>query len=170
MTKISFYWTQHISLTGALPRAKKIYMWKKADVPSIKKHLNDFSNTFCTPTNQSVEQMWTSFKSAITVAVDKFVSSKMSSTRQTHPWVDTKLRRLLRKKQRAHWRAKKSKKDKDWQRYKRLQRSTQQSSRMAEKSYMQDVVSEDMKTNPKRFFTYVKSRKQEAEGVSALMN
>ena len=36
--------------------------------------------------------------------------------------------------------------------------------------HMQDVVSEDMKTNPKRFFTYVKSRKQEAEGVSPLMN
>ena len=31
----------------------------------------------------------------------------MSNTRQTHPWVDTKLRRVMRQKQRVHWRAKK---------------------------------------------------------------
>ena len=46
----------------------------------------------------------------------------------------------------------------------------QQSSRKAEKSYLHDVVSEDLKKNSKRFFTYVKSRKQEAEGVCPVIN
>ena len=53
----------------------------------------------------------------------------------------------------------KTKKDKDWQRYKQLQASVQQFSRKVETSYLHDVVSEDMKKNPKRFVTYVKSRR-----------
>ena len=90
---------------ASLPR-RKLYMWRKADTQGIKQHLWSFSTSFTnsrehyfSPDYQqsnSIECMWTNFKAAITSAVDKYVPTKMSNTRQTHPWVDTKLRRLMR--------------------------------------------------------------------------
>ena len=162
-----------------LPR-RKLYLWRKADTQGIKQHLQSFSTSFIkssehdsSPTDQqpnSIEFMWSKFKDAVTSAVDKYVPTKMSSTRQTHPWVDTKLRRLMRQKQRAHWRAKKTRKERHWKRYKDLQRSAQKASRQTEKTYLQKVVSEDLDKNPRRFWTYIKSRKQENEGVSSLID
>lgn len=152
-----------------LPR-RKIFLWKKCDVEGIKNHLSCFATKFMQESTQSVEDMWNCFKSAISAAVDKYVPSKMSSTRQTHPWVNTKLRRLMRRKQRAHWRARKTGKQKDWKRYKTLQKETQSTTRSAEKNFLQDVISGNLKQDPKRFFTYVKSRKQDYVGVSSLLD
>ena len=120
--------------------------------------------------SNSTECMWTNFKAAITSAVDKYVPTKMSNTRQTHPWVDTKLHRLMRQKQRAHWIAKKTRKEKHWRRYKDLQKRAQTTSRQTERIYLQKVVSEDLDKNPRCFWSYIKRRKQENEGVSSLIN
>ena len=162
-----------------LPR-RRLYMWKKADTQGIKKHLHLFSAAFTSSPDHDpslddqetnpIECMWSKFKAAVTSAVEKYVPTKMSSSRQTHPWVDTKLRRLMRQKQRAHWRAKKTGKSKHWRRYKDLQRKAQTTSRQSERTYLQKVVSEDLDKNPRRFWSYIKSRKQENEGVSSLID
>ena len=152
-----------------LPR-RKIYIWKKANVDGIRSLFRTFAGQFCTSSAQSVEDIWTTFKSPISSAVSQHVPSKMSSTRQTHPWVDTKLRRHMRRKQRAHQKAKKSRKDKDWKRYKKLQKEVQSSTRKAEKDFLQIVISGKLKQDPKHFFSYVKSRKQDYVGVSSLVD
>ena len=75
---------------------RKIYTWKKANADDIRSHFRTNAGQFCSSA-QSVEDMWTTFKSALSSAVSQHVPSKMSSTRQTHPWVDTKLRRHMRR-------------------------------------------------------------------------
>ena len=164
------YWPHR----ARLPRCK-LYLWRKADTQGIKQHLWSFSTSFTSSCehysspdyqqSNSIECMWTNFKAAITSPVDKYVPMKMSDTRQTHPWVDTK-----RQEQPAHWRAKKRRKEKHWRRYKYLQRRAQNSSRQTERTYLQKVVSEDIDKNPRRFWSYIKSRKQENEGVSSLID
>ena len=161
--------TAHQPLRARLPR-RKIFLWKRADAEKIKQHLKEFSHSFIKETSQSVECMWTLFKSAITSAVEKHVPTKMSSTRQTHPWVNTSLRRAMRRKQRAHWRAKKTKKHKYWNRYKKLQAAALRETRTTEKIYMEEVESGDLKQKPKRFYSYIKSKRQESEGVSSLID
>ena len=116
--------TAHQPLRARPPR-RKIFLWKRADAEKMKQHLKEFSHSFMKETSQTVECMWTLFRSAITSAVEKHVPTKMSSTRQTRPWVNTSLRRAMRRKQRAHWRSKKTKKHKDWNRYKKLQAAVQ---------------------------------------------
>ena len=61
-----------------------------------------------------------------------------------------------------------TKKDKD--RYKKLQAEVQFEVRSAHKQYMQDVVSDSYKGNPKKFWSYIKSTGQESAGVSPLKN
>ncbi|CAG2209800.1 unnamed protein product [Mytilus edulis] len=83
---------------------------------------------------------------------------------------NTQTRRAMRRKQRAHSKAKRANNPIDWEKYKRLKANTQKETRKAHRKYIQDVVSNDFKENPKRFYTYVKSKKQESSGVSALTN
>ena len=111
--------------------------------------------------------MWTKFKSAITASVEKYVPTKMYSTRKTHPWINTTLGRAMRRKQQAHWRAKKTK---DWARYLRQQAEVQKLTQTSEKKYMEEVVGRDLKKDPKQFYSYIKSKKQESKGVSSLIN
>ena len=94
----------------------------------------------------------------------------MSSTRHTHPWVSTSLRRIERRKRRAHMKAKKSSQSKDWDRFKWLQSEVQRSTRYAHRRYMADVVSNDLKENTKRIWSFIKSKRQESTGVAPLIN
>ena len=143
--------TSILPVTNRLPR-RRIYIWKKAIVDGIRSHFQAFADRFCTTSAQSVEDIWTPFKSAKSSAVSQHVPSKMSSTRLTHPWVDTRLRRHMRWKQRAHLKAKKSGRDKDLKRYKKLQKEIQSSTRRAGKDYLHNFISGNLKKDSKRFF------------------
>ena len=76
--------TSILPVRNRLPR-RRIYIWKKANVDCIRSHFQTFADRFCTTSAQSVEDIWTPFKSAKSSAVSQHVPSKMSSTRQTHP-------------------------------------------------------------------------------------
>ena len=66
--------------------------------------------------------------------------------------------------------AKRSGQTRDWERYKRLKAEVQRSTRRAHRGYMEDFVSKDLKENSKRVCSFIKSKQQEASGVSALLN
>ncbi|KAH3821748.1 hypothetical protein DPMN_123515 [Dreissena polymorpha] len=46
----------------------------------------------------SVEDMWQSIKCAIDYAKNKYVPTRRTASRFTHPWITTKLRRLSKRK------------------------------------------------------------------------
>ena len=104
----------------AKPVKRKIYLWKKADTEGITTTLSNYSKAFRAEAFSSVEDMWQNLKTAITTTMEKFVPSKMSSSKHTHPWINTKIRRATRRNQRAHRKAKSTKQKKDWDRYKKI--------------------------------------------------
>ena len=65
---------------------------------------------------------------------------------------------------------KKSGNQRDWERFKGLQTEVQKSTRKAHRNYMENSVSADFKEYPKRFWSFIKSKRQEASGVSELVN
>ena len=85
------------------------------------------SDSFLSADFEDIESMWTVFKTAISGAVDQRVPSKLTTTRSTHSLVNTGIRRLMRQKQSAKWKAKKSGNQQDWERFKRLQAEVQKS-------------------------------------------
>ena len=152
------------------PPRRKIYLWKKADLDGFRSSISSSSKTFLPTEFEDIDNMWAAFKTTITSAIDRHVPTKMTSTRRTHPLVNTNLRRLMRRKQRAHRKAKRPRQVRDWERYKRLQAEVQRSTRSAHRGNMEDVVSKNLKENSKRFRSFIKSKRQEASGVSALLN
>ena len=59
---------------------------------------------------------------------------------------------------------------KDWCKYKSLEAETQREMRRAHQAYIQDTVNQDLTSTSKRFYSYVKSKKQETTGISPLLN
>jgi hypothetical protein len=89
----------------------------------------------------------------------------------THPWINTTIRRKINRKQKAHKEARKTKKKRDVDRYKRLQQEVQYEVRQANKKYMEDV-STDYKENSKKLlfrFSFVNTDWNCSFYISALL-
>ena len=153
------------------PKRSTIFLWDKADIQGIKDTLATFRDQFMETNFQTVEQMWQSFKSAVDSAKDKYVPVRKTASRFTHPWIDTKLRRLAKRKIRAYKKAQRTGSPADWTRYRNLKTSTQRKIRTSHRNYMKaGMVTSDQKDKPKHFWSYVKAKKQESTGVAPLKN
>ena len=151
------------------PVRRKIFLWKKAEIHNIKEDLQNFITTFKNIKDRSVESLWQAFKTAVQTTIEKRVPTKMTLGRNTHPWINTTIRRKINQKQKAHKKARKTKKKRDKDRYKRLQQEVQWEVRQANKKYMEEVSS-DYRDNAKKFWSYIKSKGQEWTGVAPLKN
>ncbi len=96
--------------------------------------------------------------------MQQHVPTKLTRSKNTHPWIDTELNRLSRRKNRAYRRARKTNKEKDWSRYKKLKATSQKQIREAKDKYLQEVICEDSK----RFWSYIKHQKQDSNGIAPL--
>ena len=72
----------------------------------------NFFNIFNSESN--VTDIWNFIKKEVESIIETNVPSKTSSTRQHQPWINTKTKRLLRKKQRWYQKAKDSSDPKVW--------------------------------------------------------
>ncbi|CAC5379605.1 unnamed protein product [Mytilus coruscus] len=95
------------------PVRRKIFLWKKAEIHKIKEDLQNFITTFKNIKDRSVESLWQAFKTAVQTTIEKRVPSKMTQGRNTHPWINTTIRRKINQKQKAHKKARKTKKKRD---------------------------------------------------------
>ena len=56
----------------------------------------------------SVTDMWVSFKSEVLSAIERFIPSKMTKTKYSLPWIDSSIKRLIWKRDKLYFRARKS--------------------------------------------------------------
>ena len=152
------------------PVRRKIYLWKKADLPNMKKECLVFQDRFLqdfTPLSP-VNDMWNAVKQFLTQLQNQHVPSKMSSTRFHQAWITTSLKRLTRKKKRAFNKAKQSSSPSDFSRYQKLKKETRSACKHAFNDYLTNIVSPDSVSNPKRFWSFIKSRRCDSSGVAPL--
>ncbi|KAL8623448.1 hypothetical protein ACOMHN_058893 [Nucella lapillus] len=154
------------------PPKRKILLWKKANVHAIRKDMEEYAQTFDIDTSKpdALETAWRGFSERVQKTIDKSVPSNTTQGRYSYPWIDTSLRRAIRRKQRAHTKSRKTGKKRDQDRYKRLQQEVKDNIKKASHHYLDTVVTDDFKTNSKKLWAYVKSKGQESQGVSPLKN
>ena len=104
---------------------RKIYLWKRVNDNDIRSATKQFTETFISTTFQNLDHMWLDFKKGVSSILDNHVPTKMTSSKHTHPWVNTHTRRLSRRKARAYRKAKETKTKYDWDRYRILKTETQ---------------------------------------------
>ena len=159
-----------LALTAHQQRSspRKILLWNKADKSIIGSHIQDATEKITRTQYTSVNDIWNDFKNAMSVIITDLVPSKISRKRPSNPWMTTDIKRLLRRRQNAFSRARHTNKTKDWARYKQLKTTVQREARKAHDQYVDNTIFGDMKNNTKQFWSYLKSKKQDSQGVTPL--
>ncbi|CAC5419257.1 unnamed protein product [Mytilus coruscus] len=96
-------------------------------------------------------------------------STNKDDNYKVHPSLDQyQHQRLVRRKQKAYKKSRKTKEKRDRNRYKYLQQQTQMEIRKAHKDYKNDIISLSFTEKPKRFWSFLKSK--DSVGVATLKN
>jgi hypothetical protein len=149
------------------PIRRKIYLWKSAKMETIKTDIKTF-DAKDKSSMAGVEAKWAAFKDMLLNSIEKNVPSKFTQGRHSLPWMTGKIKRAIKRKQKAHTKSRMTKKKRDRDRYKRLQTEVRKMIRDSNKEYLTDVVSQNKQGNPKKCWSYVKSKRQENSGVPPL--
>ncbi|XP_076036825.1 uncharacterized protein LOC143022485 [Oratosquilla oratoria] len=165
------------------PQGKKcrklVYMYEKANFVKLKELLAmDWTDFFI---NADTEEMWERFKLKMQSAIDEcvpkrqFKSSTRKRTNQNLP-MNTKLWRLIKKKQRLWARLKKMKEDREdniseysfvQEGYRQTNNKVRWETRRAVKR-VEKSIAENVKENPKAFWKYIQSKTKSSVSVREL--
>ena len=167
-----------IQATKRKPVRREIFLWKKADLDSIRSDAKKWADQFVSSNNAStpVEDLFIETQQSLDKIVRDNVPSKMTSSRLNQCWFDTNTKRMCRKKNRAYKKAKSvsgkstssvKAKAKAWDRYHKIKRDTQKTCRQAYNKYLDDMISSDPGSN-KRLGALVKSLRCDQTGVAPL--
>jgi len=150
------------------PVRRKILLWKHANWDKIHKGVVSFTDYFLQEhsTLTPVELLVNELQKELVTILEKYVPSKLCSGRCNQPWFNTLTKRMSRKKGRAHMKARRTNRDRDWTRYRRLKTETQRVCRQAYNKHIADIVGSEP-GGKKRLGAIVKSKRCDQLGVSA---
>ena len=153
---------------------RKIFLYKRADMDGL--HRDSFLST--DHSHVSVNDMWVSFKAEVLSAIERFIPSKMTKTKYSLPWIDSSIKRLIRKRDKLYFRARKSSSRDIKNHYKRFRAHVQKSITDAYLKHITNIFSfENDNPDPdchrknkkaKKFWSFVKSLKKNASGINTL--
>ena len=151
------------------PVKRKVSLWKRADINTIRNHVDIQITNFVTNNNINtpVDELWCKFKDLVASSMS-FVPSKTTSTRYSQPWITPKCKRLSRRKKRAYNRAKRTNHAEDWHKFKVLTIKSRKACKAAYNNYVVKCVNQGDNSNHKKLFSFIKSRKCENNGVAPL--
>ena len=155
------------------PAKHKIYLWDMANMEDVRNEGERMAEEFLSKydASSSVNEMWSSIEAELQKILDEFVPSKFTTQRYNQPWVNRRVKRLSRQKQRAYNRARSSRgprKARMWEKFISLKRRTQKACKEAYETYINNIICPDLRSNPKRFWSYISSKRCDSNGISPL--
>ena len=127
------------------------------------------------PLDKSVDENYNFLtETVLEVMIEHFPQKKLGS-RWNVPWMNSSIKRMIRKKQKLYNRARKSNSQADWKKFKDLRKATKKRLTLAHDKYLLDLLKTDdmdfetrKPTMTKRFWTYIRSKRQDNVGVAPL--
>ena len=159
--------------------ATHYYYSPKIPKTGLKDHMAQFKDAYLSEdhSHMSVNDMWVKFKTGFVEAVERFIPSKMTKTKYSVPWIDATIKRLVKKRHKLYLRARKSKDPDVKIHYKRFRAHVQKVLRDAYWKYVSNIFTfENDSSDPdtpkpekiKKFWSFVKSLKKDAYGITSL--
>ena len=154
------------------PVSRKVYTWKRANLNELNKEVEENIKTLLTKefVNTPINELWDKIKSILLTALERNVPNKTTSTRFNQPWFNRACKKMVRKKRRTYKRYQRTKLETDWTNYQKAAKKSQITCKDAFNQHVQDSIFSDRKTNPKKFFSFIKSKKQDNIGASVLVD
>ena len=146
----------------------------------LRDHLARYRESFLSSDHShiSINDMWVSFKSEVLAAIERFIPSKMTKTKYSSPWIDSSIKRLIKRCDRLYFRARKSSSPDIKSHYKRFRAHIQRVIRDAYWKHISGIFFFDTDSadpdcprkneKAKKFWSFVKSLKKDAFGINSL--
>jgi hypothetical protein len=148
---------------------RKVFMYSKANMKELEEDLKTFSENFAQEHgNRSLEENWNLFKTTLTSLMDKHIPHKMLSGKFHLPWLTKEIMRAIRKKQRIYNKAKKSNKEKDWEKFRSIRKYIKKQLVKSYWDYINKILDPTTDRNSKKLWSYLKSKKQDNFGIATL--
>jgi len=147
-------------------KPRKIFLYHKADLQAVKDDLKCWSNEFLQKnvSNCSVNELFSDFQGAIEKTMDTLIPSKTVSKRTQTPWINSRIKRLHKRKQRAFNSYKKTPDPANHDKFKKIRKTIQKETRNSYRRHIASVCSD----SPKRFWSFIKSLKIDTMGIPTL--
>ena len=120
------------------------------------------------PDKNTIHENWNKLKSKIHDLREKYVPSKMSSTRHNLPYITRAIKRIFKKKQRQYNKAKNTQAQKDWSVFRNIRSKVQKLLREARSDFINNKLGPSIKEKPKAFFRYISNLRQDTTGIQQL--
>ena len=146
-------------------------MWKKVGFESLMSDVKKIMTMFTTTNSikTPIDNLWTKFSKHIIDIQKRHLPSRMTSPRFSQPWITRECKRKICRKKRAYNKFKRTKLDSDWLKYQEAAKKSRKACKNAFNTYVQLSVSPDLKSNPEKFFSFIKNKRNENIGVSPLL-
>ena len=147
-------------------KPRKIFMYHKADHDQIKRDLTSMKQDFesLDIDHLTVDQLWAKFSDEIKQTMDDNIPSKIVRGGKVSPWINHKIKRKQKQKQRAYNHAKNSQDPDDWDKFRSIRRNVTRETRHEYRKYIKEVCFQ----GNKKFWSFVKSLKKDSAGIPAL--
>ncbi|MEL7079500.1 MAG: reverse transcriptase family protein, partial [Cyanobacteria bacterium J06582_2] len=145
---------------------RMIKKYNQGDFDKIREEATEFAHTTYLngmENKRDLKENWDLIMSFINDTIEKNIPVKVTK-QNSLPWVTNRIRRLIRRRDKAH---KKSKITGNTSNWKKLQAKITKEVKVAREKYLK-ISLENAKENPKKFWKYIKSVKKEAQHIPAL--
>ena len=149
----------------------KVYLYDKADMVTFRKDIsNGATEFFVNCSNKSLEENWSFFKDTIIKSADKHIPSKMTSTRNSLPWISRAIKRQMRRRDYLLKKARRSsvKNSPAWSAYGHQRNKVLKLLKSSHNNYLNQVIGGNLKENPKTFWSFIKRSRLEGLGIPTL--
>ena len=150
---------------------RKITIYKKADWEGLKKHISEFGRSLQSNFNIStpVNQLWYNITSELERAINKFIPHKTAKIKDRQPWENTKIRLLMRKRDKLYYKNKHQPSTEISRKLKTLKHLIQSQRRKAYWDYVEALITpkDEHSTKEKfailkKFYTFIKHKKTDS--------
>ena len=157
-------------------KRRQIPLYRHAKWATLKADVNHIYDKIrlMNDAGKSVTSMWSFFRDGLEKSVNSNVPHKTARSKNGLPWVSQDLRRLIKKRDRAYRRMKKSAHASDTTKFKELKRTVQRGLRRAYWRHIESIVSPSddgpsgIANCKKRFWSYIKHKRSDGNYISPL--
>ena len=144
------------------------YSYDKSDYQSIRKGLQtiEWNSQFL---GKSVEDMWSFWKNVMVKYRDAYVPKAKNYKRSYPKWMTGKIRRGIRKRNKAWQRYNASPQHQRLRKYQKLRNKVNKHIRTSKRAF-EESLAEKIKYDPKAFYSYVRSKSKTKDRVGPLLD
>ncbi len=152
-------------------KPRMIWKYDKADPSEVKQSIKKATDEYFSspPEQRSLDENWSYFNKTVLETMDNCVPHKLSKGKISHPWISPPIVRQMRKRDKLYKRAKVSKKQQDWNKYKSQRNRVQRIVADAHTDYINNTIGKSLDGDGKKFWTYIKSKRKDSLGIPTLV-